>query len=143
MKLISMVDFVLTRDMARSNSENALCEIENYANFLKQPLTLGMFVPCDEEGNFLELIEYENWEGYNEDYNLYIIEYEKAIERVLFKDFCKNLFNDVRYNYSGKIKWVSSDEYKIHFDFYDNVEKLFLDGYELELNENALKQIGL
>lgn len=143
MRLISMVDFVLTRDMARSNSGNALCEIEAYAQFLKQPLTLGMFVPCDEEGNFLEFIEYESWEGYDGDHNLYIIEYEKAIERVLFKDFCKKSFNDVEYNYSGEIKWVSSDEYRIHFEFYGNVEKLFLDGYELELTENALKQIGL
>lgn len=27
---------------------------KNYANFLKQPLTLGMFVPCDENGNILK-----------------------------------------------------------------------------------------
>ena len=26
----------------------------NYANFLKQPLNLGMFVPCDKIGNVLE-----------------------------------------------------------------------------------------
>ena len=42
MKLISMTDFVLYKKESHT-------QIMKYAKFLKQPLTLGMFVPCDEE----------------------------------------------------------------------------------------------
>lgn len=59
-KLISMVEFVLNakKHMSRENNPNLQFEklltkrgiliesIFNYANFLSQPLTLGMFVPC-------------------------------------------------------------------------------------------------
>ena len=40
MKLISMTDFVLYKKESHT-------QIMKYAKFLKQPLTLGMFVPCD------------------------------------------------------------------------------------------------
>lgn len=33
--------------------------IERYAKFLKQPIELWMFVPCDEDGNVLEEPMYE------------------------------------------------------------------------------------
>ena len=57
--------------------------INKYANFLKQPLTLGMFVPCDDDGNVLEDLDssilapnYEDWQ-----------EYQKAQSKVLFNGF--------------------------------------------------------
>ena len=56
-KLISMTDFVLEVEKYENESHNvehAFELIKNYANFLKQPLTLGMFVPCDENDNVLE-----------------------------------------------------------------------------------------
>src|SRR6478609_1170742 len=54
-KLIGMTEFVLQRyeDVLETN-DVMLSRIINYANFLKQPLTLGMFVPCDLDGNVLE-----------------------------------------------------------------------------------------
>lgn len=69
MKLISMVDFVLKSENNFNKGEigfkeftNIIC---NYANFLKQPLKLGMFVPCDENDNILEYISKPKlWEDY-------------------------------------------------------------------------------
>lgn len=58
MKLISMTDFVLEQElptyMQNEEFEEAYYKLYNYANFLKQPLELWMFVPCDENGNVLE-----------------------------------------------------------------------------------------
>ena len=68
MKLTSMKDFVLEQRKLQfedSGDESKIADewsefmaskldrIEDYANFLNQPVTLGMFVPCDEEGNTL------------------------------------------------------------------------------------------
>lgn len=59
--LIPMVDFVLERRATLDVNfcglktySNKIDEIFNYARFLKKPLQLGMFVPCDLEGNVLE-----------------------------------------------------------------------------------------
>lgn len=52
-KLISMVDFVLEHP-ASTDYEWQLKNHLNYANFLKQPLKLEMFVPCDDDGNVLD-----------------------------------------------------------------------------------------
>lgn len=53
--LKSMTDFVLEQlKITQSNSEFK-SSIKNYAEFLKQPLELGMFVPCDEDGNLIDV----------------------------------------------------------------------------------------
>ena len=61
MKLQSMTEKVLELELPKENLDNNfksdLVEFynksKNYANFLKQPLTLGMFFPTDENGNVL------------------------------------------------------------------------------------------
>jgi hypothetical protein len=63
-KLIPMTDFVLecsnesilnlTFEESLKKSIKITKEIFEYANFLRQPLKLEMFVPCDEDGNVLE-----------------------------------------------------------------------------------------
>lgn len=53
MKLISMTDFVLEQYKINQSPYNFWKKIGNYANFLKQPLELWMFVACDENGNYL------------------------------------------------------------------------------------------
>lgn len=59
MKLISMTDFVLEQSKKIMNCELTHLEshhqIFDYANFLKQPLKLEMFVTCDDNGNILKL----------------------------------------------------------------------------------------
>ena len=103
MKLISMTDFVEFADnklcsinspsVRISNYGKTLDLIVNYKNFLKQPLTLGMFVPCDEEGNVLEepiypskfrTGVYPHSGGVLKKYEIKLEQYQQAKERVLF-----------------------------------------------------------
>lgn len=62
-----------------------LVSIENYTKFLKQPLTLGMFVPCDENGD--ELTDPENIDIDGVQYYAQLNEYEEAEQYVLFEGF--------------------------------------------------------
>ena len=96
MKLISMIDFVsiFYNDLKSEHKVNwsfdQICnKIFNYANFLKQPLNLGMFVPCDEDGDVLEKPEdYENrLPNMMTEYNDEVYRYKQAKEKVLFKGF--------------------------------------------------------
>jgi hypothetical protein len=77
-KLISMTDFVLEKNKAEEVTRESYIECRNYANFLKQPLTLGMFVPCDENGNVLE-----EKKPFQDDYH----KFQQAKERVIFEGF--------------------------------------------------------
>lgn len=80
-------------------SSSYLTDIFNYANFLKQPLTLGMFVPVDAEGNFLE--EPHN-DGLNDSFFKMQIafheekKYIESKEKVLFEGFQLNYFTEQR-----------------------------------------------
>ncbi|OPC34584.1 hypothetical protein [Elizabethkingia miricola] len=94
-KLISMVAFIQRQEETRMQSnpyneqdyDNYFIRIVNeYAKFLKQPLTLGMFIPVDENNVPLEFIEYESWTVSDEEYNEYTHKYFEAKERVLFEN---------------------------------------------------------
>lgn len=100
MKLISMADFVLGQTNKYQVegvsdyleiSRVILTRIRNYAEFLKRPLKLEMFVPCDEEGSVLEKpvkIQYfDPTEPVPEEIEQEFYEYEKAKEKVLFEGF--------------------------------------------------------
>lgn len=82
MKLISMTDFVLEQVRKMESKELAYLKIFNYARFLKQPLTLGMFVPCDENGNVLVEPKIRFDGGYDIDE---VKIYQQAKGRVLFE----------------------------------------------------------
>lgn len=88
MKLISMTDFVLEQ-LNEENSRtrpirSVLNALEGYANFLKQPLKLEMFVPCDEEGEILNYNEIlESVKEGTETWGIW----ETAKEKVLFEGF--------------------------------------------------------
>jgi len=106
MKLISMTEFVLAKHQEYKSKILSGLPLETsykehsklclkYANLLNQPLTLGMFVLCDFEGNVLE--EPERWSNYDpltmrreppkSDWWLKCDTYQKAKERVLFEGF--------------------------------------------------------
>jgi hypothetical protein len=82
--LITMTDFVLEQIELNNKEINddtrTLDIIDNYANFLKTPLKLEMFVPCDEDGNVLITPTEFNPIYWSE-------QYKKAKEKVLFDDF--------------------------------------------------------
>lgn len=98
-KLISMTDFVLERfnylpELPKEqHMTKAYMSCLNYAQFLKHPLTLGMFVPTDEDGNVLEEPIKQDYEvesdGFSfsydsETYDYDLEQYQQAKERVLF-----------------------------------------------------------
>lgn len=94
--LISMTDFVLelNNDLFPSTFKGKLIRIINYAAFLKEPLKLEMFVPCDEDGNILEYpidIYYTPYFGCQkypqECYEHDLKKYNDAETKVLFKGF--------------------------------------------------------
>ena len=55
MNLIKMTDFVLEQGNPSNTDSQFADKVMFYANFLKQPLKLEMFVPCDDEGNIITL----------------------------------------------------------------------------------------
>lgn len=171
MRLISMTDFVLNRPFEPKFFEgdelrkevSKLNVIRKYAEFLKQPLTLGMFVPVDDQGNVLEPLQFccngsdcgcmgmpVNVNSQKE-----IDEYYEAKEKVLFKDAIKidttpykstkrllidlnhqapfRLFTKLMY-YTGKV----DEKFLPNFSITATIE--YLVPYELELTESAIKQ---
>ena len=114
----------------------------NYDSFLKQSLNLGMFVPCDEDGNVLE--EPSNYQLYelgvapNDEQIKECGAYEKAKEKFLFEgiEFRTNGVNFLI---------INEDTFAFH-DFnikFKNLTVEFLVQYNLQLTESAIKQIGL
>lgn len=99
-KLIPLIDYV---EETRKHSlvspfdyEQMDCDIKElyqiyeYANFLKQKPELWMLVPCDDEGNVLEMPIKDFSESEADPELIYqneLKEYQKAKERVLFKGF--------------------------------------------------------
>ena len=83
-----MTDFVL-QAVQTPNVNEAICweqtearlqKIYQYSLFLKQPLKLEMFIPCDEDGNILITPTEFNPIYWSE-------QYKKAKENVLFEGF--------------------------------------------------------
>jgi len=88
MKLISMTDFVLEQYKLfiedKISSFDFRDKVWRYANFLKTPLTIGQFAPCDLEGNVLEKPPFLNSEN---DIQNDCQNWEEAQSRVLFEGF--------------------------------------------------------
>lgn len=79
-----MTDFVIEKYETTSNPTLFEETVFNYANFLKQPLEIGMFVPCDNYGNVLE----QNCDVINERCrDCSCREFQKAQSKVLFEGF--------------------------------------------------------
>ncbi len=131
MKLISMTDFVLTQQEKYKSDRFYYAQFKdtvvNYATFLKQPLKLEMFVPCDEDGNVLEepIIRFDG--GYDIDE---VEIYQQSKERVLFEGF--EVENDLLI-----IPNFGKQEIK-------NIKGLTIEAlteFEIELTPTAIKQI--
>lgn len=167
MKLISMTAFVLQFNKPvgyfEDQSDFLNCQVDymgkvmNYAQFLKQPLNLGMFFPCDEEGDILdEPRDYEQrLPNMMTEYNDEVYMYKQAKEKVLFKGFD---LNQKDLSKLENIFCLTKEYFQISFFikekgcFVDNLKtnKTYeiktiedLIQFELELTENAVKQIGI
>lgn len=143
MKLISMTDFVLNQKQSESFNEKtfinesliSLEKIRNYANFLKQPLNIGMFVPCDDDGNIFEEPKIEDYfdDGFNFEFNqkhfkdVVLEEYYNAKEKVLFENIP-----------IAQAKWLVNS-----FSTIESLSDISNTITPIYLNNNAIKQIGL
>lgn len=134
MKLISMTDFV-SQKLETGCAVTQLQLLHRYKDFLKQPLTLGMFIPVDDDGSVVSNVVTDiNYFG--------IHVYEKAKEKVLFKDDIFFIRNCGKYGISVEI--YKAKEYVYNSKGRnDNLIVEDLIKYDLELTPSALKQIGL
>ncbi|WP_185246614.1 hypothetical protein [Chryseobacterium bernardetii] len=100
-KLIPLSDFVLEQLEIQQSTSEFKEVVKNYTHFLKQPLALGMFVPCYQDGSVLKEPKAEDYfntkiptneltkedaDGLNRHYADLVI-FENAKEKVLFKGF--------------------------------------------------------
>lgn len=130
-KLIGMSNFVLEqRENKGIDSIKRFWNCEEYAKLLKTPLTLGILLPCDLEGNVLEKPTPTDFDNYHEEYgNILDAEgtkeyeealeqYQQALDRVLFEGFhiekhennsfsiiCENNILNVMWNFSDERGW--------------------------------------
>ena len=134
--LIPMTDFVLKYYSDETMDELQILDlINNYANFLKQPLKLEMFVPCDDEGIVLEEPKIE--EEYVDEHTTQIFaqyqyDLDKAKEKVLFE---LNIDSDYKFDIS---------DYKFICNYYVNLENWLKDNdvlYKIKLLQTALDSI--
>lgn len=137
-KLISMTDYVV-HCRKRNDLDNVrrFWACERYAQFLKTPLDIGMFVPCDENGNVLK----EPLQGYigNEQYEgCEMDEYIKAKENVIFEGWVH-----ISEWYGGHL--IARDKEGTNQFWtldYDNIEQLSRE-INLTLTQNVIKKYGI
>ena len=131
MKLIKMTDFVLEQQDWLKNQDDGFetgdffDRVTTYAKFLSQPLELGMFVPCDEDGNVLTDPCKRNRYCADMCQGSCQTEYNEAKERVLFEGMNQEDFEDLKYSNHCKI-----------------VEHIIEDA-NLTLTQSAIKKLGL
>ena len=140
--LIPMTDFVNNVGNMENypSHENALSWIYNYATFLKKPLKLEMFVPCDNDGNILE--EPTNYEkrlsNMMTEYNDEVYTYNQAKEKVLFEGFeLKEIGSICAPN---KLVIGEFDDFEKSVKFYYSMEKL-AEYKVFQLSQTALNAI--
>lgn len=153
-----MTDFVLEQLIIKQSTSEFKEVVKNYANFLIQPLTLGMFVPVDSLGNVLaKPTHYDEWlseyeKGYVHGYEQAIMgEYLEAKEKVLFEGFeikvskiheNREFIGWEIYNSSIFIN-IGNGWQKPEYPDYHIIEDLIKSNEAIELTPSALKQIVL
>lgn len=154
-KLIPMTDFVIEYYSNEGYADlQTLRLMKNYANFLRQTLTLGQFVPVDSKGNVLkEPKNYTSWKSLEhndgkrdetsgfEEY----IQYQKAEQQCVFEGFT------IAYNGYSVVRIEASYDSAVELSFnksdmmspaFPDVEALTIFN-EIFLSANALKLIGI
>lgn len=129
-----MTDFVIERDNNDLN-EKVIESIFKYAQFLKQPLKLEMFVPCDDDGNVLQEPKVRFDGGYDIDEAEI---YQQAKEKVLFEGF--------EYMKKASVSdcvWIKDTETRFHIDTKYGTTIEHLVKSKLQLTRSAIKHIGL
>ena len=147
-----MTDFVIDQRKTYKGDFEDLSDLYfRYAKFLKQPLELWMFVPCDKDGNVLQ--EKSIFNTTDEDYIFNsedFDKYQQAKKRCLFEgfewnvaEFCDEPMIELEdksenyFCYDCEDKNFSKDD-EVYFS---NIEDLIK--YNLQLTLTSIKQLGL
>ena len=150
--LIPMTDFVLEQLNEQNSITKPMREVfnslEKYATFLRQPLKLEMFVPCDEDGNVLEepkIKEEEIDEHTTQIFAQYQYDLDKAKEKVLFEGFKIYDYKLNVFFYLGRRKTLSYDKKRKDFITIgllpETVEDLINISSQIKLSQTALNAI--
>jgi hypothetical protein len=131
MKLISMTDFVLHEQRFKEDSDLAVFKITNYANFLKQPLELWMFVPCNNDGNVLDRPK-EHLENRSIYYNE-LREYQQEKEKCLFEGW----------QYCDKSNTIRDGVFTLSLEKIKDYTIEYLINLDITLSESAIKKLGI
>jgi hypothetical protein len=123
MELMSMVDFVLQQDITDIKQRDSIVK---YANFLKQPLKLEMFFPCDEDGNILNN-PFASDKDAGSEKEFKQIQYNNSKEKVLFEN-----------TPIAQAKWLVNT-----FSTIESLSDIINTITPIYLTESAIKQIGL
>lgn len=142
-ELIPLSQYILLYSAREWSAVKRLSSIIGYAEFLIQPLKLGFFIPCDENGNILK-------EPIESDYNLGDIhsgyfhqkckEFRAAKDKVLFMGFQQYDDNDCAV-FTGDDEMIYVDD-----EFCENmtIEKFMTTiTSTLKLTESAIKKYYL
>lgn len=136
-KLITMTDFVLHEGRFKENDAVANLRITSYAYFLREPLSLGMFVPADEKSNAIVEPESYGWiqncggidAHLTEDDYIECEKYHEAKSKVLFEGFefrnpNKELYHNGKLVWFGELKGIVEDIIKLDITLTDYAKKL-------------------
>ena len=156
-RLIPMTDFVIEYYSNEGFADlHTLNLLNNYAQFLRMPLSLNMFLPVDSEGNILkEPKNYATWKSLKHNSEITEIDsgnvffdenrvFQKAESKILFDGFISayNGFSVARlvasYNPSIELSFNKND---LAFQKYTDVESL-ISLHEIYLSPYAMKRIG-
>lgn len=149
MKLISITDFVLQEhnkfcDFPYKELEKEynyaltlIAKFRNYAEFLKQKLSLEMFVPCKLVEGVWVVLKKPDADYYMNVTEKDLKEFQEAKDRVLFEGF--NIDKELPNLIMHKSGWSLSkrDLHRCTVETYAN------NGYNLKLTTTAQKLIGL
>ena len=136
--LISMTDFALSKDKCDEEIESVYDfheSIIKYAKFLQLPLSLGMFVPCDEACNFLKHPLKENFVSERWDYQSSLNQYRQSQSRCFFNNCVYDEEMDATRNSEGLAMF--SLRYNRNLIIEDLVK------YNLELSVFAISQLNI
>lgn len=142
MKLTSTSDYILeyvpSDEPCVNTNERTINHFTNHANLVKRTLILGMFIPCDEDGNVMNHpsnIAFPNGKSKRG----YLKQYQQAKERVLFK-----YFSEIDCSKFGDKVIINCMTDNIHMSFVIG-EAIINDLIKsnLTLTESAIKQLQL
>ena len=141
MKLISCTEFVLERELQNAESweyEQIAKDCIAYAKFLRQPLKLEMFVPCDDDGNVLE-----EPTDFEKQFNKSVFnKWKQAKEKILFEGFEVLVATEVGTS-------VVNNELERNMNCYKDNTKITVENItswgekQIQLTKSATKQLGL